>query len=119
MQKDQMLATLLTTLKNDQFYTRPEICDLIGYYQINGRVQNLIRKEFIANELAVEQKVQRGKVRLIAFKMASNFEAQAEIMLSKIDGSRRNRKLKNFLPMMKVTTAGREIKHNAVGNFYA
>jgi len=119
MQKEQMLATLLTTLKNDRFYTRPEICGLIGYYQINGRVQNLIRKEFIPQKLAVEQKVQRGKVRLIAFKMASNFEAQAEIMLEKMHTNRRNRKFRDFLPMMKATIAGREIRHNAVGNFYA
>jgi hypothetical protein len=119
MDKQEMLATLLTTLKNDQFYTRPEICDLIGYHQVNGRIQNLIRKEFIPDNLAVEKKVQRGKVRLLAFKMASDFEAKAQIMLSKMDTTRRNRKIEDFLKLMKPTTQGNAIRHNGVGNLYA
>ncbi len=119
MDKQVMLATLLTTLKNDQFYTRPEICDLIGYHQVNGRIQNLIRKEFIPDNLAVEKKVQRGKVRLIAFQMAKDFEAQAQTMLQKMNMTRRNRKIEHFLPMMKPTTEGHAIRHNSVGNFYA
>lgn len=119
MLEQEMLTTLLTTLKNDQFYTRPEICDLIGYYQINGRVQNLIRKEFIPKNLATESKVRRGAVKVLAFKMANNFEAQAEIMLSKMDRNKRNRKAQDFLKIIRPTTEGHAIRHNSVGNFYA